>query len=100
MYFCFFHSHENKVKYIFVIGIFSRQMVIHCTVMQLSAAWMLTASVTADSHIRRSTHKQMYYQTKKLLEVSCKYRTTVKVIGYKVILSGVLSTPIMALAAF
>lgn len=27
----------------------------------------------------------MYYQTEKLLEVSCKYLTTVKVIAYKVI---------------
>lgn len=46
---------------------------------------MLTTFVTADSHIRCSTHKHRYYQTKKLLEVSCKYLTTVKVIGYKVI---------------
>lgn len=46
---------------------------------------MLTAFVTAVSHIRRAAHQQMYYQTKKLLDMSCKYLTTVRVIAYKVI---------------
>lgn len=46
---------------------------------------MLTASVTADSRIRCLAHQQMCHQTKKLLDVSCKYLTTVRVIAYKVI---------------
>lgn len=65
------------------------------------AACILTAFATADSHTRWSAHKQMYYQTKKLQEVSCKYLTTVKAVAYKVIFKWSFKPPpIMALAAF
>lgn len=47
---------------------------------------MTNPSLNVDWQVLRTMFAAVvYYQTKKLLDVSCKYSTTVRVIAYKVI---------------